>query len=89
VGEKPVEGQCAASAAMEWLPKGAEVEGNRPLGRLAYLEPKGEGESSMPVKRLNGKGCNVRRRKPCTYGEAGQLPNPSSTRLTTGPPQHP
>ena len=42
-------------------------------GRGAYLEPKGEGEMSMPRKRLKMKTLSLMRRKTCEHGERGSL----------------
>ena len=54
-----------------WIAQdGQKVEGKRFLGRLTNLAPKGKGESSMSVTRLNPKGWKVKRRKSCSHGEA-------------------
>jgi hypothetical protein len=44
-----------------------------PLGHGANLEPKGEGETSMPQKRLRTKTLSLMCRKTCEHGERGSL----------------
>ncbi|MBF6150352.1 ISL3 family transposase, partial [Nocardia nova] len=43
--------QCAMRRAWSYLRLSREELGRRFLGPMAYLEPKGEGDSSMPLKR--------------------------------------
>jgi hypothetical protein len=44
-----------------------------PQGHGAYLKPKGEGETSMPRKRLRTKTLSPRCRKTCEHGERVSL----------------
>jgi hypothetical protein len=39
------------------------------LGQPTYLALKDKGESSMSVKQLNAKVCNVKRCESCSHGE--------------------
>ena len=86
---------CAASALMRSLHRSRKLRADDFLGQPTYLEPKGEGESSMLAKRGSAKVCSVvvpaspvRMVKLGAPSRAVHVLNPSPTRCQCRPSQH-
>ena len=86
---------CAASALMRSLHRSRKLRADDFLGRPTYLEPKGEGESSMLATRGSAKVCSVvvpaspvRMVKLGAPSRAVHVLNPSPTRCQCRPSQH-